>query len=99
MRQPLTQPAFHAARRHQHQFLGERVGQRVGQQGAEPVREQVGALGTVEVKRHRGATIDADIDILGSWGRPKMSGPASKLRRAATQPPHADRWEAVGSAK
>ena len=31
MRQPLAQPALHAARRHQHQVLGERVRQRVGQ--------------------------------------------------------------------
>jgi hypothetical protein len=36
------------------EFLGERVGQRVGQQGAEPVGQQIGALGTVEMKRHRG---------------------------------------------
>ena len=33
MREPLAQPPLHAARRHQDQLLGERVGQRVGQQG------------------------------------------------------------------
>jgi len=37
MREPLAEPPLDAARRHQHQLLGERVGQRVGQQGAEPV--------------------------------------------------------------
>ena len=54
MREPLAQPPLHAARRHQDQLLGERVGQRVGQQGAQPVGQQIGALGTVEMKRHRG---------------------------------------------
>jgi hypothetical protein len=54
MRKPLAQPPLDAAGRHQHQFLGERVGQRAGQQGAEPVGQQIGALGTVEMKRHRG---------------------------------------------
>ena len=65
MRQPLTQPAFHAARRHQHQLLGERVGQRVGQQRAEAVGKQVGAFGTVEMKRHCGATIERRTDSRG----------------------------------
>jgi hypothetical protein len=52
--QPLGQPTFHATRRHQHQFLGERVRRRFGQQGAEPVGQQVGAFGAVHMKRHRG---------------------------------------------
>ncbi|MEQ0608351.1 hypothetical protein ABLN72_09750 [Mycobacterium tuberculosis] len=37
----------------QHQFLRERVGLGIGQQRAEPVGKQIGALGTVQVKRHR----------------------------------------------
>ena len=54
MREPLAEPPLDAARRHQHQFLGERVGQRVGQQGAEPVGQQVCAFGTVKMNPHRG---------------------------------------------
>ena len=50
--QPLAQPALDALRRHDDEFLGERVGQRVGQQRAETVGKEVGALGTVEMKRH-----------------------------------------------
>ncbi len=52
-RKPLAQPAFHAAGSDQHQFLRERVGLGIGQQRAEPVGKQIGALGTVQVKRHR----------------------------------------------
>ena len=55
VRKPLAQPPFHAAGRHQDQLFGERVGQRVGQQRAQPVGQQVGALGTVQMKRHRGS--------------------------------------------
>ncbi len=54
VRKPLAQPPLHAARRHQDQLFGERVGQRVGQQGTEPVGQQISALGTVQMKRHRG---------------------------------------------
>ena len=50
----LAQPPLHAARRHQHQFLGERVGQGIGQQRTEPVGEEVGAISTMEVERHWG---------------------------------------------
>jgi hypothetical protein len=53
VREPLAQPAFHAARRHQHELLGERIGKRIGQQPAEPVGEEVGAISTMEMKRHR----------------------------------------------
>ena len=52
MGQSLAQPPLHAARRHQHQFLGERVGQGIGQHRTEPVGEQVGAISTVEVECH-----------------------------------------------
>ena len=58
VREPLAEPALHAACRHQHQLLGERVGQRGGQQVAQPVGEQVGAIGPVEVKRHRPSDYD-----------------------------------------
>ena len=40
-------------RRDDDELLGERVGQRVGQQGTEAVGKQVGAFGTVEVQGHR----------------------------------------------
>lgn len=45
--------ASSAATCDQHQFLRERVGLGIGQQRAEPVGKQIGALGTVQVKRHR----------------------------------------------
>ena len=53
MGQPLAQPPFHAARRDQHQLLGEGSGSGVGEQRTEAVGEQVGALSTVEVQCHQ----------------------------------------------
>jgi hypothetical protein len=47
VRQPLAEPAFHAARRDDDEFGGERVGLRVGQQSAETVSQEIRALGTV----------------------------------------------------
>ncbi len=52
--EPLAQPALHAPCGDQHQFLGERVGQGIGQQRTEPVGEEVGAISTMEVERHWG---------------------------------------------
>ena len=51
--QTLTEPALHAARRYQHEILGERIGQRGGQHVTESVGEQIGAVGPMEMKRHR----------------------------------------------
>ena len=53
MGEPLAEPALDALRGHDDEFLGERIGEGVSQQGAEPVGEEIGALGTVEVKCHR----------------------------------------------
>ncbi len=54
VRQPLAQPALDALGRDDDELLGERVGQRIGEQGAEAVGEEVGALGAVQVQGHRG---------------------------------------------
>lgn len=53
VREALAEPAFHPACGHQHEFLGKRIGQRRGEQRAESVREQIRALGAVQVKGHR----------------------------------------------
>ena len=50
--QPLTQPTLDALGRDDDQFLGERVGQWIAEQGAESVGEQVGAFRPMDVKRH-----------------------------------------------
>ncbi|KMO84218.1 hypothetical protein MCHUDSM44219_00810 [Mycolicibacterium chubuense] len=47
--EPLTQPALGAARRDQHEVLGERVGGWNGQHRAQAVGEEVGAIGPMEV--------------------------------------------------
>ena len=52
--QPLAQPALDALGGDDDEFLGEGVGQRIGQQGTEAVGEQIGALSAVEVQCHRG---------------------------------------------
>ena len=59
MRQTLAQPALHPSRGHQNQFLGEGIGRRHGEQLAEAVGEQICAVGTMEVKRHRPPHYDA----------------------------------------
>ena len=74
MREPLAEPALHAARRHQYQLLGERVGQRVGQHGAETVGKKIGPFGTVKMEGHCGATIDRDTDKCGCFW-PMASSP------------------------
>ena len=53
VRQPLAQPALDALGRDDDEFLGERVGQGIGEEGTEAVGEKVGALSTMDVKRHR----------------------------------------------
>ena len=83
MRQSLTEPAFDAARRNQDQLLGEWIGQRIGQQGAETVGKEIGALGTMQMKRHRGATIDLDTDAGGCLREEFSSLPP---RRGSTCP-------------
>ncbi len=55
VRKPLAQPAFYAAGRHQDQLLGERVRRQLGQKRSQSIGKQVGPLGTVQVKRHRGS--------------------------------------------
>ena len=49
-RQPLRQPALHPARGHADQLGRERVGRRVGEQGAQGLDEAVGAIGSVDVE-------------------------------------------------
>ncbi len=53
MREPLAEPPLDAARGHHHEFLGERIGLRGGQQGAESVGKQIRAFGAVDVDGHR----------------------------------------------
>ena len=57
VRQPLAQPALDALGGDDDQFLGERVGQGVGQQGAEAVGEEVGSFSAVQVQAPSGPTI------------------------------------------
>ena len=52
VRQALAQPPFDAAGGHQDQLHRERVVEGCGEQGAEPVGEEIRPLGTVKVKRH-----------------------------------------------
>ena len=52
VRQPLGQPALHAARRHHHDLAGERIGQGSDQQVGQAVGQRIGALGGVEVHGH-----------------------------------------------
>ena len=54
MRQPLTQPALDPLGGDDDQFLGERVGQRIGQEGAKAVGEEIGSFSAVQVQAHRG---------------------------------------------
>ena len=58
VREPLAQPALDALGRHDDELFGERVRQGIGQQRAEAVGEEVGALSTMEVKRHRASDYD-----------------------------------------
>jgi hypothetical protein len=55
VREPLTEPAFDALGGDDDELVGERVGQGSGQQLAEAVGEEIGALSAVEMKRHRGS--------------------------------------------
>ena len=51
--QALAEPSLGSAGGNQDQLLGEWVLERSGEQGTEPVCQQIGAIGAVEVKRHR----------------------------------------------
>ncbi len=51
--QPLAEPALHALGGHQHQFGGERVGQRLREQCAQTVGELIRPLRAVQVQGHR----------------------------------------------
>lgn len=64
MRESLAEPAFHTAGGDQHEFLGERIGSRHGQQPAEAVGEHIGTASTMQVKRHRSPDYDAASQLL-----------------------------------
>jgi hypothetical protein len=53
-REPLRQPALHAARGHGDQLRRERIGRRLGQQRREGAYEPVGPLGSVDVQHRHG---------------------------------------------
>ncbi len=52
--QPLTQPALDALGGDDDDLFGERIVQRVGEQGTQAVGEKVGAFSAVKVQAHRG---------------------------------------------
>ncbi len=52
VREPLGQPPLDTASRDDHDLLGERVVQRLCKQPAEPVGEQIGRIGAMQLKRH-----------------------------------------------
>ena len=53
VRQSLAQPPLDALRRDDDELVGERIVQRVREEGAEAVSQQIGPFGSVDVKRHR----------------------------------------------
>ena len=57
VRQPLAQPPLDALGGDDDELLGEWVGQRIGEQCAEAVGQQVGALGAVEVQMPSGVRL------------------------------------------
>ena len=64
VREPLREPALHAARRHHHDLFGERVVERRRQQVTQAVRQEVGALGAMDPQGH--AQQDVTIHRQGS---------------------------------
>ena len=84
MGEPLAQPPLHAARGDQHQFLGERVGQGIGQQRTEPVGEAVGAISTMEMN----AIARQTTTVLLSLPTSRLSSPSTRPNSSTIQLGH-----------